>query len=116
MSSTDTQTFDTQSRQVLTFVVVCVSIIGVLALACVVIFSNNTPTTQLDTAKFVFGAVLPLLASWVGTILAYYFSKENFALATQSVSALASTITGADRLQSISVRDKMRPLASIKYM
>src|SRR5262245_15470064 len=109
-------TFETKSRQVLTFLIVCVSVIGVLVLACVVIFIDKKPDTQLDTAKFVFGSVLPLLASWVGTILAYYFSKENFAAATQSVSDLASKVSGPERLRSVSVQEVMRPLGRIKFM
>jgi len=36
-------------------------------------------------------AVLPLFGSWVATVLAYYFARENLNAATTSVSALVGT-------------------------
>lgn len=39
---------------------------------------------ELKGAQLVLTGVLPLLGTWVGTILAYYFSKENFEAAAQS--------------------------------
>jgi hypothetical protein len=36
-------------------------------------------------ARYVFTALLPLLGTWVGTILAFYFSTENFQAASDSV-------------------------------
>jgi hypothetical protein len=69
---------------------------------------------RLENTKFVFGAVLPLLASWVGTILAFYFSKDNFLAATQSVTDLAKTVTATDKLRAIPVREKMRPVNLIE--
>jgi hypothetical protein len=101
------------SRRWLTYAVVVISIAGVIGLSIVVLLSKQTG--NLDTAKFVFSAVLPLLATWVGTILAYYFSKENFMAATQSVTELARTVTSAEKLKAIPVKDKMRPLAMIAY-
>lgn len=101
------------SRRWLTYAVVAISIAGVIALAIIVLLSKQNG--NLDTAKFVFSAVLPLLATWVGTILAYYFSKENFMAATQSVTELARTVTSADKLKAIPVKDKMRPLSMIVY-
>src|SRR5262249_32674788 len=67
------------------------------------------------TVKLVFAAVLPLLASWVGTILAFYFSKENFLAAAQTVNKMALDVSGLERLKTISAREKMRPLAAITY-
>ena len=52
-------------------------------------------------------AVLPLFGSWVGTILAFYFTKENFEAASRSVQEMAKTITPQERLQSTPAKDKM---------
>jgi hypothetical protein len=63
--------------------------------------------------KDVSSSILPLLASWVGTILAFYFSKENLLAATDSVTALSKTLAGVEKLKSFPVRSKMRPLGAI---
>jgi hypothetical protein len=104
-----------KSRQALTFLIISLSVVGVIAL-CITVVVLAPATEQLDTAKFVFSAALPLLASWVGTILAYYFSKENFLAATQSVTQMASAVSGIEKLRSISVRETMRPLREIKFL
>ncbi|WP_338290720.1 hypothetical protein [Planctobacterium marinum] len=41
-----------------------------------------------ETAQQVLIAVLPLLGTWVGTVLAFYFSKDNFEAATRSTKEL----------------------------
>ena len=99
------------SRRVLTFLIVSLSVVGVVVLSCVVIVMDRTP----DTLKLVYASVLPLLASWVGTILAFYFSKENFLAATQSVTEMTKAVTGVEKLKAIPVREKMRPLSQITY-
>ena len=40
-----------------------------------------------------FGSVLPLFGTWVGTILAFYFARENFAAATESTLRLTGQLT-----------------------
>ena len=35
--------------------------------------------------QYIFGALLPLWGTWIGTILAYYYSKENFESANKNV-------------------------------
>lgn len=58
------------------------------------------------TKAQVFHALVPLVASWVGTVIAYYFSKENFDAATSSVTNMAR-LSMTQKLQSIPVTDKM---------
>jgi hypothetical protein len=55
-------------------------------------------------AQMVFTATIPLLASWVGTVLAYYFSSESLEAATRSVKALVSV---EEKLETIPVADVM---------
>jgi F0F1-type ATP synthase membrane subunit a len=59
-----------------------------------------------DTAKYVFGAVLPLLGTWVGAVLAHYFQKENLAAANQSITDLAAKVVSTDKLST----PRSRPL------
>ena len=72
---------------------------------------SSDPKSSEENAKYVFASIVPLIASWIGTIMAYYFSKDNFAAATQSVATLTKSLT--ERLASVAAKDKMRPLAQI---
>jgi hypothetical protein len=48
--------------------------------------------------RLVFAAVVPLIGTWVGTLLAYNFSRENFEAASQATkdtyAAASSLSTG----------------------
>jgi len=55
----------------------------------------------------VLNSVLPLFGSWVGTVLAYYFSRENFEAATRSVNDMAKQLTAQDKLHAAKVKDTM---------
>src|SRR5262249_1611345 len=91
-------------RNILALAVLIASVTGISLLSITIIWkSGNTE----ESAKTVLTSVLPLLGSWVGTILAFYFSKENFEAATRSVTELAKQITPQEKLQSTPVRDKM---------
>ena len=77
--------------------------VGILS---VVIVVNSTDKTA--SAQLVLAAVLPLMGSWVGTVLAFYFSRENLEAATNSVTQLAQ-LTSLQKLQSTPVTDKWIP-------
>jgi hypothetical protein len=86
--------------------VTVVSIIAVAILASRVIDNGKDIS---GNAQNVLNSVLPLLGTWVGTILAYYFSKENFEAATKSVTELAKQITPQEKLKATLAREKMIP-------
>jgi len=61
-----------------------------------------------ENVKELFGILLPVIGTWIGTVLAYYFSKENFEAASKSVSAMVSQVTSTDeKLQELKVSDIM---------
>jgi len=90
-------------RNVLALIILIFSIAGVLTIGITVVIQKP------DNATVVMTAVLPLLGTWVGTILAYYFSKENFEAATRSVTELAKQITPQEKLRSTPAKEKMIP-------
>lgn len=92
-------------RFLVAIVVLGVSILGVTLLAVIVLSRDS----KLGTAQYVLGAVLPLLGTWVGTILAYYFSRENFESANRNVREMVEKLTPMEKLKSIPVRLKMIP-------
>lgn len=59
-----------------------------------------------NASRMVFNALLPLLGTWVGTVLAYYFSRKNFEAASQSVERMV-TLTTEQRLAQIFVEKEM---------
>lgn len=90
-------------RDVLAFLMVIFSVGGVSILAGIIVWKKP------DDAHVVMSAVLPLMGSWVGTVLAFYFSKDNFAAATRSVAEMAKQFTSQEKLESTLARDKMIP-------
>jgi hypothetical protein len=59
----------------------------------------------------IFSSILPLLGTWVGTVLAFYYTKENFEAASRST--LEAVRSGSQRLASTPVADKMLPANAI---
>lgn len=98
-------------RDVLAIGITLTSIIGVIILALIVIMKDSDGTN----ITMVFTAVLPLMGSWIGTVLAYYFSKDNFEAASRSLSDMARSMTPQEKLISTPVRDKMIVLEQMFY-
>jgi hypothetical protein len=95
-------------RQHLATWIVLFAALGVIVLAWRIITITPADGTQQErAAQQVLSAVLPLLGTWVGTILAFYFTRENFEAAARSVSAVARQLTPEEKLGSTPVRDAM---------
>jgi hypothetical protein len=60
-----------------------------------------------------FTAVVGLVGTWVGTVLAFYFSKENFDAASASTQKLVDSITSKEKLSTTFVEGVM---ISVKIM
>lgn len=81
-----------------------IAILGITCLSVVVVANQNDGV--INRAQNVFNAVLPLFGTWVGTVLAYYFSRENFAAASDSTQQLVRDLK-EERLNSTQVADVM---------
>lgn len=89
-----------------------------LAITIMAVFAIVTDPEKTMT---IFNIVLPVFASWVGTILAFYFGRENFESASQQVRAatqqvrdIAQALTPEQRAEAL-VTSIMRPLAKTVY-
>ena len=71
------------TRHVLALAIVSLSFVGI-AVACVLAVVFATPAGRPEATRLVFTSVLPLLGTWVGTVLAFYFARENLQAATES--------------------------------
>jgi hypothetical protein len=95
--------------------VTVISVIAVAILAGFIIHNSKDKADAAASAQNVLSSVLPLLGTWVGTILAYYFSKENFEAATKSVTELARQLTPQEKLRSALAKDKMIPRSQMYF-
>ncbi|HTS38459.1 MAG TPA: hypothetical protein VMH04_22485 [Candidatus Solibacter sp.] len=90
-----------------------VMVLSITSVATLAILVIHYAADKEDAGTRVLGSVLPLLGTWVGTVLAYYFSKENFEAATKSVTDLAKQITPQEKLKSTPANLKMIPKAQM---
>lgn len=90
--------------------------IAVLAVGVIVAFSqvahrdpNSEIAKKFDTLLMgIFTAVLPVFATWVGTVIAFYFTNESFRQAAQSAREAAQGVIPTQR-----AADKMIPYEKI---
>ncbi len=86
--------------------IVVFGIVGVTAIA-ITIMCVADPKKSDETAKLLLSSVLPLLGTWVGTVLAYYFAKESMETATRTTRELAGI---EEKLRSVAVTTAMIPI------
>ncbi len=96
-------------RHLLAYAILAFSALGITALAigAILVDKENTMT--------IFNVVLPVLASWVGTILAFYFGRENFESANRQVRDMVERLTPEQRAKA-SVTSIMRRLGDIAFV
>jgi hypothetical protein len=103
---------ENRPRMFLAGATITVSIVSILVLAVVIVFRDATE------AMNVFNILVPVFASWVGTVLAFYFGRENFQTANeQARETNKQMLTMAQQAQpqaaTKSVTEVMKPLADI---
>ncbi len=74
--------------------------------------AQNDNKDASETAKNAFTAILPVLAGWVGAVLAFYFSAASQERTSASLEKIISQTSGAPTPGTL-VSEKMIPLASI---
>lgn len=89
---------DNGARSLLAILITTFSIIGITIISIIFIIVSP-PGERKTSASQVFSGVLPLYGTWVGTLLAFYFAKENFEAAKD---AFQTSSTSSD-LESIPV-------------
>lgn len=88
------------------------STVALVILAITVMVGASISSYQKQNAEDVYRAaqlllssLLPLFATWVGTVLAFYYTKENFQAATQGTLDIVKTVS--QRLASTRVAQAM---------
>lgn len=112
------------ATKVLTYGTVALAILaGIIIIAGIVLLHEaGAIDAKIDKATnlltSIFYSLLPVIATWVGTVIAFYFGKANFEAANKSVNALVQHITNSEeKLKATKVSDKgvMRLFADISY-
>jgi hypothetical protein len=89
-------------------IIVTASVMGVtvlIAIFCLIIPLITGGDANMD---FIGQSLLPLWGTWVGTVLAFYFSKENFEAASKSYQEAIQKLTPEEKIASIPVTDIMK--------
>lgn len=73
---------------------------------------------KTDALKDITLIFFPVLATWVGTVIAFYFSKDNFNVAAQHTNDLVRALTGDEKLKTIYVSQIMKEMndKSVKFL
>lgn len=79
------------SRDVLASVTLIFTTIAITILAIITVIRDPSE------AKDILNVILPVFASWVGTVLAFYFGRENFESANQQVREIIQRLTPDQR-------------------
>lgn len=66
---------------------------AIMILAMIAISEDKTGKNALS----IFNTTLPVFASWVGTVLAFYFGKENFKSANKQVQEMVSKMGSGEK-------------------
>ena len=101
-------------RNIIALTITLISIAATLIVAFRVLFCNvpsNDP--GLD---FIGKSLLPLWATWIGTVLAFYFSKENFEAASKSYQNIIKSLTPEEKMASIPAINAMLPYEKITHL
>lgn len=93
-----------------------ISSVALLMIGLPVVFNYNVANAEkaYQSIKDLLGILLPLIGTWVGTVLAFYFSQANFEAATKSTIDLHQQFRSSEeKLQSIKITDKMIPMGKV---
>tara|TARA_R110002072_G_scaffold155657_2_gene306057 strand:+ start:98268 stop:99038 length:771 start_codon:yes stop_codon:yes gene_type:complete len=106
MTSHDEPQASSKDRRQIAIAVLLFSASLLITVSLVFVWSGGKDEKSGAAAEHAFAAIIPLVGTWIGTVLAYYFSGENFQRATDSVSRLARQV-GEERLRTTKVVDAM---------
>lgn len=88
--------------------------IFLLVTAVIGIAGNDEKSAAAAVAEKTFNSILPVLAGWVGTVLAFYFSAQSLERTSTSLDKALSQAGATPAGGGATVSEKMIPYASIR--
>lgn len=105
------------AKNIIYFVFGGIGLLGMFAIAMAaiptIIFvwqnkgDENTIRDGFTNIKDILGILLPVMSAWAGTVLAFYFTRENFESAARNTAALVKQLNPEEKLKSILIKDVM---------
>jgi hypothetical protein len=83
---------DLSTRQRIAPLVIAIGTGGIAAIALVAIVAVKANERDAKYVMGVFSSVLPVFATWVGAVIAFYFSNESFRIASQAVGSSGTQV------------------------
>lgn len=99
---------DDIGRNIIQWALRAITVIAVVALLVAAI----EPTNRAANVKDILALLLPVIGAWVGTVLAFYFGRENYAAAAKSTEKLLA-LTLEQKLEATKASEAMRPIDKI---
>jgi len=88
-------------REWLGIIVIVISIVALGFVGYKIVASQDT-----ENSKFVYSSLLPLVGTWVGVVLAFYFGKENYEAASKRYEKIIDKLS-PDILDDVAVNQIM---------
>ncbi|MGD0612953.1 MAG: hypothetical protein ABSB41_15750 [Anaerolineales bacterium] len=79
-----------------------------LGIGGIIVDKSNTMT--------IFNTILPVIGTWVGTVIAFYFGRENYETASQQTLAATKQSSSTEDVGKKSVTGLMMPLKDMAYL
>ncbi|SHO81388.1 hypothetical protein MNB_SV-15-955 [hydrothermal vent metagenome] len=76
------------------YLTLIISSLAIFLLATITIIKGDT-----NVSMTIFNTTLPVFASWIGTVLAFYFGRENFESANKQVQHIVTNLTTKSKSQ-----------------
>jgi len=106
----DVKPFWIRNSIALTISVITIAGTVLIGLWSIIIVEEKNIKESLD---FISKSLIPLWATWFGTVLAFYFSKENFEAASRSYQAIIKQLSPEEKLASMAATAIMIPFDQI---
>ncbi len=95
--------------------ITAIILLGTVAIAVIalVMFWGNDREKGL---AFIGQSLLPLWGTWIGTVLVFFFSRENFDAASKSYQAIINKLTPEEKMAKLNVKDVMLTVEKLVYL
>ncbi|MDO8898783.1 MAG: hypothetical protein Q7V19_14130 [Bacteroidales bacterium] len=94
--------------------IIAISIAGLAVVTTLWITGNAMICKNEGGMDIVTKSILPLVATWMGAIIAYYFAKDNFNAAADRYDSMIDKLSPEDKMRSKSIEKEMIPIKDMK--
>ncbi len=97
--------------------VIAVGILLIVAFVTGIITIRALSCTDTESGlDYISKTVLPLVGTWMGALIAYYFAKDNFDATSKQINKVIDTLTPEKQLAGKKVKDEMIPISAIESL